>query len=127
MIPQVNWSLSEKHNPKEPIIQSLINQILSVVQSVDEIIAKLEESNVNVNVTLDILKDYGEHENFNPDDFADDIDYTRRSLRYEIDKLQSEFIIRKTEIENCQSLIALTESRMQKLSSVSSSWNSSPT
>ena len=36
MVPQVSWSLSEKHNPKGPIIQSLINQILSVVQSVDK-------------------------------------------------------------------------------------------
>ena len=98
-----------------------------MVQAVDEIIAKLEESNINVNVTLDILKDYGEHENFNPTDFADDIDYTRRSLRYKIDKLQNEYVIRKTEIENCQSLIALTESRQQKLSSVTSSRNSSPT
>ena len=127
MIPQVNRSLSEKHNPKEPIIQSLINQILSIAQSVVEIMAKLEESSVNVNVNLDILKDFGELDNFNPDDFTEDIEYTRRSLRYKIEKLQKEFLIRKTEIENSQALIALTESRMQKSSSVSSSRNSSPT
>ena len=64
MVPQVSQSLLEQHNPKGPIIQSLINQILSVVQAVDDIIAKLDESNINVNVTLDILKDYGESENF---------------------------------------------------------------
>ena len=60
MVPQVSRSLSEKHNPKGPIVQSLLNQILSVVQAVDDILAKLEESNINVNVTLDLLKDYGE-------------------------------------------------------------------
>ena len=105
----------------------MINQILSIVQSVDEIIAKLEESSVNVNVNLDILKDFGQLDNFNPEDFTEDIEYTRRSLRYKIEKLQNEFLIRKTEIENSQALIALTESRMQKSSSVSSSRNSSPT
>ena len=126
MIPQVNRSLLEKNNPKGPIIQSLINQILSTVQSVDEIISKLEESSVNVNVNLDIIKDFGEMDNFNPDDFTEDIQYTKRSLRYKIEKLQKEFLIRKTEIENSQALIALTESRMQKSNSVSSSRNSSP-
>ena len=56
MIPQVNRSLSEKNNPKGPIIQSLVNQILSTVESVDQIISKLEESSVNVNVNLDIIR-----------------------------------------------------------------------
>ena len=82
-------------------------------------------TNINVNVTLDILKDYGESENFNPTHFNDNIEYTRKNLRYKIDKLQTEFTIRKHEIENCQSLIALTESRIQQSESVSSR-NSSP-
>ena len=58
MIPQVNRSLLEKNNLKGPIIQSLVNQILSTVESVDQIISKLEESSVNVNVNLDIIKDF---------------------------------------------------------------------
>ena len=60
MVPQVSRALSEKHNPKGPRVQSLVNQILSVVKGVDDILSKLEEANINVNVTLDILKDYGE-------------------------------------------------------------------
>ena len=126
MVPQVSRALSEKHNPKGPIVQSLLNQILSVVQAVDDILAKLEEANINVNVTLDLLKDYGESDSFNPTHFSDDIEYTRKNLRYKIDKLQNEFTIRKNEIENYQSLIALAESRIQKSGSVSSSHNSSP-
>ena len=74
---------------------------------------------------MDILKDYGESENFNPTHFNDNIEYTRKNLRYTIDKLQTEFTIRKHEIENCQSLIALTEARIQQSESVSSH-NSSP-
>ena len=58
MIPQVNRSLSEKNNPKGPIIKSLVNQILSTVESVDQIISKLEDSSVNVNVNLDIFKGF---------------------------------------------------------------------
>ena len=54
MVPQVSQALSEKHNPKGPIVQSLLNQILSVVQAVEDILAKLEEANINVNVTLDL-------------------------------------------------------------------------
>ena len=37
LIPQVNRSLSEKNNPKGPVIQSLVNQIMSTVESVDQI------------------------------------------------------------------------------------------
>ena len=87
MLPQVSRSLSEKQNPKGPIVQSLLIQILSVVQAVDNILAKLEEWNINVNVTLDLLKDYGENNNFNTTHFSDDIEYTRKNLRYKIDKL----------------------------------------
>ena len=126
MIPQVNRSLLEKNNLKGPIIQSLVNQILSTVESVDQIISKLEESSVNVNVNLDIIKDFEEIDGFNPNDFTEDIEYTRRNLKYKIEKLQNEFLVRKTEIENAQALIALTESRMQKSTSLSSSRNSSP-
>ena len=78
MVPQVSRALSEKHNLKGPIVQSLLNQILSVVQAVDDILAKLEEANINVNVTLDLLKDYGESDSFNPTHFSNDIEYTRK-------------------------------------------------
>ena len=102
-----------------------MNQILAVVKAVDDILAKLEEANITVNVTLDILKDYGVSDQFNPAHFSDDIEYTRKNLRYKIDKLQTEFTIRKQEIENCQSLISITESRLKETESVSSH-NSSP-
>ena len=104
MVPQVSRALSEKHNPKGPIVQSLVNQIFSVVKGVDDILSKLEEANINVNVTLDILKDYGESDQFNHARFSDDIEYMRKNLRYKIDKLQTEFTIRKHEIEKIVSL-----------------------
>ena len=109
LIPQVNRSLSEKNNPKGPVIQSLVNQIMSTVESVDQIIYKLEESSVNINVNLDIIKDFQEIDGFDPDDFSDDIQYTRRNIKYKLEKLQSEFLICKTEIENAQALKVLTQ------------------
>ena len=54
-------------------------------------------------------------------EIGEDIEYTRRNLTYKIEKLQNKFLVRKTEIENEQALISLTESRMQKSSSLSSS------
>ena len=102
-----------------------MNQILAVVKAVDDILEKLEEANITVNVTLDILKDYGVSDQFNPAHFSDDIEYTQNNLWYKIDKLQTEFTIRKQEIENCQALISITESRLKETESVSSR-NSSP-
>ena len=96
------------------------------MESIDQIIYKLEESSVNINVNLDIIKDFQEIDGFDPDDFSDDIQYTRRNIKYKLEKLQNKFLICKTEIENAQALIVLTESRMQKSTSVSSSRNSSP-
>ena len=98
MVPQVSRALSQKHNPKGPVVQSLVNQISAVVKAVDDILEKSEEANITVNAMLDILKDYGVSDQFNPAHFSDDIEYTRKNLRYKIDNLQTEFTIRKHEI-----------------------------
>ena len=50
----------------------------------------------------------------------------RSNIKYKLEKLQSEFLIRKTDFRNAQALIMLTQSRMEKSTSVSSSRNSSP-
>ena len=91
---QISRALSEKNNPKGPIVQSLVNQTLSIIKGVDEIVSKLEDAYITVNVALDILQDYGVSDQFNPAHFKDDIDHTRKNLWYKNDKLQTEFTIK---------------------------------
>ena len=124
-MPQISRALSDKNNPKGPVVQSLVNQTLSIIKGTDEIVSKLEEASITVNVTLDILQDYGVSDQFNPAHYKDDIDHTRKNLQYKIDKMQREFTIKKQEIENLQSLISMTEARLKETESVSSR-NSSP-
>ena len=56
LIPQINRSLAEKHNPSGPVVTSLVNQVMSAIDSVDAITHKLEESSDNINVNLDIIE-----------------------------------------------------------------------
>ena len=126
LVPQISTALASRNNPKGPIVQSLVNQTLSLIKGVDEIVSKLEDSYISVNVTLDILQGYEVSDLFNPANYKDDIDHTRRNLRYKIDKLNTEFIIKKQEIENLQALISMTEARIREAESASSSRNSSP-
>merc|ERR1711954_363099 len=96
------------------------------IKGVDDIVSKLEDSYISVNVTLDTLQAYKVSELFNPANFKEDINHTRKSLRFKINKLNSEFIIKEQEIENLQALITMTETRIREAESASSSRNSSP-
>ena len=127
LVPQISTALAARNNPKGPVVQSLVNQTLSLIKGVDEIVSKLEDSYIPVNVTLDILQGYEVSDLFNPANYKEDIDHTRRNLRYKIDKLNTDFVIKKQEIENLQSLISMTEARIREAESASSSRNSSPT
>ena len=124
-MPQISRALSERNNPKGPIVQSLVNQTLSLIKGVDDIVSKLEDSYISVKVTLDIIQGYEVSDLFNPENYKDDIDHTRRNLRYKIDKLNTEFVIKKQEIENLQALISMTEARIREAESAGSSRNSS--
>merc|ERR1711954_283385 len=96
------------------------------IKGVDDIVSKLEDSYISVNVTLDTLQAYKVSELFNPANFKEDIDHTRKSLRFKINELNSEFVMKKQEIENLQALITMTETRIREAESASSSCNSSP-
>ena len=50
--------MSEKHNPTGPVISSLVNQVMSAIDSVDKITHKLEDASDNINVNLDIIQDF---------------------------------------------------------------------
>ena len=126
LVPQISRALSQKNNPKGPVVQSLVNQTLSIIKGVDEIVSKLEEAYITVNVTLDILQGYEVSDLFNPANYKDDIDHTCKNLRYKIEKLNTEFTIKKQEVENIQALISMTEARIREAESASSSLNSSP-
>ena len=77
LVPQISTALAERNNPKGPIVQSLVNQTLSLIKGVDEIVSKLEDSYISVNVTLDIIQGYEVSDLFNQANYKEDIDHTR--------------------------------------------------
>ena len=90
LIPQINRSLAEKHNPSGPVITSLVNQVMSAIDSVDSITQKLEEASDNINVNLDIIQDFEDLQGFGPREFSEDINYLRNSVKFKIDNLQGD-------------------------------------
>merc|ERR1711954_44108 len=74
----------------------------------------------------DTLEAYEVSDLFNAASFKEDIEYTRKSLKNKISKLNKDFLIKKQEIENIQALIAITEARSKEAESAGSSRNSSP-
>ena len=50
----------------------------------------------------------------------------RNSVRFKIEKLQGDFLTHKIQMENAQALILLTQSKLEKSTSGTSSRNSSP-
>ena len=126
LLPQISAALAAKNKPTGPVVTSLVNQTLSLVGGVDDIVAKLNNSFITVNVTLDTLEAYEVSNLFNAEDFKEDIIYTRKSLKYKINTLNKNFLIKKQEIENIQALIAITEARSREVESAGSSRNSSP-
>ena len=94
-MPQISRALSERNNPKGPVVQSLVNQTLPLIKGVDDIVSKLEDSYISVKVTLDIIQGYEVSDLFNPENYKEDIDHTHKNLRYKIDNLNTEFVIKK--------------------------------
>merc|ERR1711954_535282 len=126
LLPQISAALAARNNPRGPVIQSLVNQTLSLIKGVDDIVSKLDDSYISVNVTLDTLQAYEVSDLFNAASFKEDIEYTPRSLKFKISKLNTEFLVKKQEIENLQALITMTETRNNEAESAGSSRNSSP-
>merc|ERR1712081_87978 len=126
LLPQISAALAAKNKPTGPVLTSLVNKTLNLVSGVDEIVGKLDSSFIIVNVALNTLEAYKVSNLVNPEDFKEDIIYTRKSLKYKINDLTQNFLIKKQEIENIQSLISMTEARSREIESTGSSRNSSP-
>merc|ERR1711954_15076 len=126
LVPQISEAFAARNNPRGPVVQSLVNQTLSLIKGVDDIVSKLDDSYIAVNVTLDTLQAYKVSYLFNAANFREDIDHTCKSPRFKINKLNTEFVIKKQEIENLQALITMTETRLREAESAGSSRNSSP-
>merc|ERR1712081_101725 len=126
LVPQISPALAARNKPRGPVVTSLVNQTLSLVTGVNEIVSKLDDSFITVNVTLDTLEAYEVSDLFNAASFKEDIEYTRKSLKYKISKLNKDFLIKKQEIENLQALITITEARSKEAESAASSRNTSP-
>ena len=69
LVPQISAALAARNNPRGPVIQSLVNQTLSLLKGVDDIVSKLDDSYISVNVTLDTLEAYEVSDLFNAASF----------------------------------------------------------
>ena len=58
LIPQINKSLAQKHNPSGPVVTSFVNQVMSAIDAIDTIAHKLEEASDNINVNLDLIENF---------------------------------------------------------------------
>ena len=74
LVPQISAALAARNNPRGPVIQSLVNQTLCLLKGVDDIVSKLDDSYISVNVTLDTLKAYEVSDLFNAASFKEDIE-----------------------------------------------------
>ena len=99
---------------------------MSAIDTIDAIAHKLEEASDNINVNLDLTENFQDLDGFDPREYQEDISYLRRSVKYKIDNLQEDFLTRKIQMENAQSLILLTQAKLEKSDSRSLSRNSSP-
>ena len=52
---------------------------------IDELVAKLEESNLQINVNCDIIKDFPVSDDFDPEIFNTDINHIRDVHRFKIE------------------------------------------
>ena len=96
------------------MVTSLVNQVMSAIDSVDAITHKLEESSDNINVIIRYFEDL---DHFDPHEYSEDISYLRNSVKFKIDNLQGDFLTRKIQMENAQSLILLTQAKLEKSAS----------
>merc|ERR1711954_592989 len=81
LVPQISAAPAARNNPRGPVVQSLVNQTLSLIKGVDDIVSKLDESYISINVTLDTLQAYEVSDLFNAANFREGIDHTRKRLR----------------------------------------------
>ena len=125
LIPQINKSLAQKHNPSGPVVTSFVNQVMSAIDAIDAIAQKLEESSDNINVNLNLIQNFEDLDGFDPCEYEEDINYFRKSVKFKMDNLQGDFLTQKIKMENAQSLILMAHAKLEKSASNASSRNSS--
>ena len=126
IIPKINQSLSRQHHPDGPVVSSYVNQCMIDISTIELIAQKVEESSDSININLDLIQNTEDLQGFDPVDYEEDITYFRRNIAFKMDSLQSEFLTRKIQLENAQSLISMAKAKLEKSASNSSSRNSSP-
>ena len=126
IIPKINQSLSQQHHLGGPVVSSYVDQCMSAISTIELIAQKVEESSDSININLDLIQNTEDLQGFDPDDYEDDITYFRRNIAFKMDRLQSEFLAGKIQLENAQSLISMAKAKMEKSASTSLSRNSSP-
>ena len=52
----------------------------------NKITHKLEDASDNINVNLDIIQDFEDIQGFDSQEFSEDINYMRNSVRFKIEK-----------------------------------------
>ena len=98
---------------------------MTAISTIELIAQKVEECSDAININLDLILNTEDLEGFDPLDYKEDITYFRRNISFKMDSLQSEFLTRKIQLENAQSLISMAKAKMEKSASTSLSRNSS--
>ena len=108
------------------MVSSYVNQCLSTITSIEQIAQKVEDNSDSISINLDLIKNTEDSQEFNPQDYEEDITYIRRNTAFKMESLQSEFLARKIALDNAQSLISIAKTKLEKAASTNLSRSSSP-
>ena len=100
IIPKINQSLAQEHHPGGPVVTSYVNQVMSAISTIELIAQKVEECSDAININLDLIQNTEDLQGFDPLEYKDDITYFRRNIAFKMDSVQSEFLMRKIQLEN---------------------------
>ena len=81
---------------------SFVNQVISAIDAIDAIAHELKESSDNINVNLDLIQNFEDLDRFDPQEYKEDINYFRKSVKFKMDSLQGGFLTQKIQMENAQ-------------------------
>ena len=80
---------------------------MSAISAIESIAQKVEESSDSINMNLDLIQNTKDLDRFDPLEYKEDITNLRRNISFKMDNLQNDFLTRKIQLENAQSLISM--------------------
>ena len=110
--PKINIALSQHNHPTGAVVTSYVNQCLSTITNIEQIIQNIEDSSDSICINLDLIENAENSDQFHAKDYDKDISYIRRSIEYKMEGLQSEFLSHKVAFDNAQTLISTSKSKL---------------